>query len=242
MKSNLTGSGSKRQLLRVYEFLQKNKKYNTSLHLAHYKAVLAPYSHANKRAYALLFDILNTQSQLKLDKAHEFFSDLLARKGHLNSFTGFIRFLNGGVKETISFKKLYELLRESPGWGDKTSALFVKAVYNIHCSFAKKYAIWNDVPDCLVTVKDFYLPVDEVIKYIFKYLEVPCSYNFKGINNFLAANFSDCNPIIWDELWFWGYITQESRFVDGKPQRVPTELTKQNIGICFIQINDERVF
>ena len=129
-----------KKLKAVYKFLKRNRKYNKRLHLNDYKSILLPYDIVNKKAYALLYKMLNTQSQLKLDKSHQFFFNLSSKRKSLNSFSSFVRFLNDGEQITLTYSSLQKLLSSQPGWGNKTAGLFVKAIYNTHYGFARELA------------------------------------------------------------------------------------------------------
>ena len=110
---------------------------------------------------------------------------------------------------------LFYALKRQSGWGDKTAALFIKNLIDIHKS--------ND--ESLHFIKDFeapksqlsvFLPVDRVIIQIFDGLKQQHLYegacNFSGINKCLHSymEFSESpDLLIWDDLWFWGFITQK---------------------------------
>ncbi len=71
----------------------------------------------------------------------------------------------------------------------------------------KGLEFWDDTP--ILTVEDeFFLPVDEVIKEIFRRIKA-CPANFKGINKYLKKQFCPAEIEVWDDLWFWGFITQK---------------------------------
>ena len=53
-----------------------------------------------------------------------------------------------------------------------------------------------------------FLPVDIVIKTIFNKLDNSKTWDFDDINEYLN-NFSNEDIILFDDLWFWGYITQK---------------------------------
>lgn len=98
--------------------------------------------------------------------------------------------------------------------GNKTAALFVKACCNIHWDDANNGIIfWKDFPDKKV-VNKIYLPVDRVIVHIFSRLKIDSiakGDQFEKINIYLQEHYK--NPkemLVWDDLWFWGFITQKS--------------------------------
>ena len=107
---------------------------------------------------------------------------------------------------------LFELLRLIPGWGDKTAALFVKATIKLHNdrNISKKYHFWSDASlKKSSLISSPYLPVDRVIEKIFEELKHP-NPKFKLINDILINNYSSNEMLIWDDLWFWGFFTQNS--------------------------------
>lgn len=63
---------------------------------------------------------------------------------------------------------------------------------------------WENAPP-LSKPDHLFLPVDAVIKEIFKHLD-PSVNSFEEINKALEENGS---MEIWDDLWFWGFITQK---------------------------------
>lgn len=192
----------------IYTFLKENRKYNKQVHIWEYKAALLPYKSTHDKVYSLLHNILNSQSQLKMDYSSEFFKEVASSPKNLSSMKNFLSCLNKQKDTPLTFEALFEALRKQPSWGDKTAALFVKAVYHCHIGYAKEWNFWEDVPAKLTKDDKMYLPVDAVILYLFKHLQVPCPNSFKGINEYLQANCPGTSMEIWDDLWFWGFITQ----------------------------------
>ena len=130
-------------------------------------------------------------------------------KSSLKSFSNLIIALGGVSTIPHTYKYLHELLEKQKSWGNKTAALFVKAVYNTHVGFAKDLHFWEDAPTSFQNGDELFLPVDAVILFIFEKLGKPCSLSFGGINNYLKQNFPKSDFVIWDDLWFWGFITQK---------------------------------
>jgi len=141
-----------------------------------------------------------------------FFKNIYKEKDNINSFYSFLKYINNGkVDRNMPFKSLYEGLKSQKGWGEKTSALFVKNIYNYHYNFQlnkerKELKIWDDVPEINEDDK-LYLPVDSVIKVIFNTLS-PINWTFNDINKSFQS-FSNEDIILFDDLWFWGFITQK---------------------------------
>lgn len=100
-------------------------------------------------------------------------------------------------------------MMKQDGWGNKTSALFTKTIYHIHSgSYDQSLRIWNDAPQRIDSNEKFFLPVDAVIEAVFYKLYPSGKWNFDKINTILQQSFSSEQMEIWDDLWFWGFITQ----------------------------------
>lgn len=199
-----------KKLRDIYSFLSENRAYNMPVQIGAYKLAMIPYANTSDKVYSLLYATLNTQSQLKMDKSAAFFKLMIDNYEKLNSFSGFIETIGGNVNTPITFKSLHKLLKEQPSWGDKTAALFVKAIYHTHIGYAKELYFWNDCPETIVEDDELYLPVDAVINFIFLKLGNPCKSNFKDINAYIKNKLPNTDFEIWDDLWFWGFITQKS--------------------------------
>jgi len=121
------------------------------------------------------------------------------------------------------FESLFNNLKVLPGWGPKTSALFIKALIHIHSKKnLKKLAFWKDLKKLLSNynlISDrLYLPVDRVIIAIFKALEIENADEkisqkdteaFDQINYFLhAVGYNAKEVLSLDDLWFWGFFNQ----------------------------------
>jgi|GEM_PF-361802 len=207
---------------RVFNFLKEHSAYNRSLQNNIYRGWLAGFNTPRQKVLALLSFTLNTQSQPALDSVAKFWKHVYERLEHdadcLNSFEAFTTLLNELVGLNVQNKKmpfdvLHSLLRRQPGWGNKTAALFAKSIYQIHNdSDNADFKFWSDVPP-LVDVDRMWLPVDAVIAHIFgSYLTVVSKPDFKRINNFLhSISDSPEDMVLWDDLWFWGFITQKTQ-------------------------------
>ena len=205
------------KLKKVLKFLQKNKKHNIELQIKYMQTVLCSKTTNKEKTIALLYDTASTQSQPKMDKLAPLFRRLSAKpEKDFDTFEGFLTILNKDQIETSTpYKTLYELLKEEDGWGEKTSALFVKNMYNLHHNSKFKYTfeggLWEDMPS-LDEGDSIYLPVDAVILAIFTKLDPsPPKWTFSKINKKLKElGFSNEEIIRFDDLWFWGYITQDN--------------------------------
>ena len=56
---------------------------------------------------------------------------------------------------------------------------------------------------------DFYLPVDAVIIAIFKGIKPDRNWNFDNITKKIKEYYKNEEIEVWDDLWFWGFITQK---------------------------------
>ena len=107
------------------------------------------------------------------------------------------------------FESIYHGMKNQNGWGKKTAALFSKSLFHIHNGqYSDKLKIWDDVPSGISVNEKFYLPVDSVITAIFNEIDKSKSWDFKSINKLIKGNYKGYEIEIWDDLWFWGFITQ----------------------------------
>ena len=67
---------------------------------------------------------------------------------------------------------------------------------------------WSDGYE-IASSDEFYLPVDVVIISIFEKLDPDKSWHFENINKILKENYKGRQIELWDDLWFWGFITQK---------------------------------
>lgn len=199
----------KEKLSKIYLFLIANRQFNKSVQASFYNFCISPNKKPADKACSLLFHILNTQSQPNIDKVAIFWQSILRRNGKLSSFKAFLNALSTKQNYESPFSELFKALTKQPGWGNKTAALFVKAIYHVHKGQYKKYSFWNDVPS-LGKKDQLRLPVDTVISYIFKKLSQGKIKSFAAINNVLTKNeYKGKKMEVWDDLWFWGFITQK---------------------------------
>jgi hypothetical protein len=194
---------------KLYNFLKENRQYNKQVQEGFIKSCIAIKDLSpEQKVLNLLYGVVNTQSQPKMDKIGEFFKKMYHKDSRLNSYEGFLNTLKNEPESSVS---LFELMKSQKGWGSKTAALFVKYIYIIHKDDAfKTFRIWTDFS---LNENELKLPVDAVITHIFKnnFVNQGCRLDFDGINEFIGKYYSKNNDfIIWDELWFWGFITQQT--------------------------------
>ncbi len=195
---------------KLYNFLKENRQYNKQVQDGFIKSCIAIKDLSpEQKVLNLLYGVVNTQSQPKIDKIGPFFTKMYQKDSDLTSYEGFLKTLK---KESESSDSLFELMKSQKGWGSKTAALFVKYIYIIHKEDSlRDFKIWDDFS---LNEYELKLPVDAVITHLFKdnFLNQGCKLDFDGINEFFSKNHTK-NPdfIIWDELWFWGFITQQNQ-------------------------------
>ena len=200
------------KLPEIYNFLKENRKYNKEVQKNFYNAAILPFESTNEKVISLLYNIVNTQSQPKINSLADFFQKIHSNLDKLSSFKEFVQFLNDSDKVPANYFSLYKGLNNQKGWGNKTAALFTKSIYHIHNGeYSSNLKIWEDAPKTLADSDILHLPVDAVIIKIFEELdEEDKTQDFKSINNRLNnSKYSNYDIEIWDDLWFWGYITQK---------------------------------
>ena len=195
-------------LKNIFEFLIENRIYNKELQTRYYSGIVKSQKSKAEKIVSLLYHTANTQSQPKIDYLAEFYQKIYQKTDLLNSFSGFMSVINPNGTEPNNYSGLYNGMREQKGWGEKTSALFVKTIFHLHNKeYPSDLRIWSDVPNDLENTDSFYLPVDAVIIAIFKKIQSK-NWNFKNVNKIIADNYNGKDIEVWDDLWFWGFITQ----------------------------------
>lgn len=211
---------------KLFDFLKSedNRKFNQIIQNGVYRGRIIQYTKSKERIISLLYEILNTQSQPKLDNCLKFWEKVykVENSNCFNSLDNFIKMLseepvknnNTSIDNTNGkLERLFQALTNQPGWGDKTAALFVKSCCRIHWDDSNKdLRFWSEDFPTENELEKIYLPVDSVIRFIFKELNVPIKQNFKEINRYIHEHYKQVNDLlIWDDLWFWGFITQNSQ-------------------------------
>jgi hypothetical protein len=125
----------------------------------------------------------------------------------MTSMRNFIEKIN--PNSLLNYDSLYNGLKNQNGWGKKTAALFSKSIYHLHNGdYSENLKIWDDVPKTIANNDSFYLPVDAVIIAIFKKIDSSINWDFDKINKTLKSKYNGSEIEVWDDLWFWGFITQ----------------------------------
>jgi hypothetical protein len=192
----------------IFSFLNENRQFNHSLQNRFYKSVISPYNEKNEKVISLLYHIANTQSQPNIDRLASFYRSIFEETNCLNSMQDFIDKIN--PNQPKNFNSLYNGMKVQEGWGKKTAALFSKSIFHLHNgNYNSNLKIWDDVPKTITNGDNFYLPVDAVIVTIFKKLDGTKKWNFEKVNNVLKEKYNGEEIEVWDDLWFWGFITQK---------------------------------
>ena len=214
------------KLNEIFKFISnvENRVYNQKIQLGFIETWIGDKNlQLNKKVLNLLYNIFNTQSQPNMEKGADFFKKIHSNPDYYKSFYDFCKFVSGKQnlrKDEANFQFAFKNLKELNGWGEKTSSLFLKVIHEVHNGRFNEYSFWDDVPNKETTDR-LYLPVDQVIDYIFKNIyDQVTDLKFARINDILNENYKKPEEIlIWDDLWFWGYITQQSYTENKKIKR-----------------------
>ena len=201
------------QTAQIFNFLEKNRSWNEAFQGCEYRRGLLHCESPIQRLVHLLHVTAHTQSQPSLTKLGEFWRSMNAFRPDgcptVLELTRYLEARRGLLPKGVGrWDRLFHALREQYGWGDKTSALFLKAAIKIHRGHDSLH-FFSDVETALEPIaKDqVYLPVDSVITYIFKQIGFK-SPNFHSINKLLHQHYSAEQMLVWDDLWYWGFFTQ----------------------------------
>jgi len=215
MRKKITTPDQSKKITEIYEFISNplNRIYNKQIQLGFIETWIGDINlDLQRKVLNLLFNVLNTQSQLNIENAALFFKKINKDNNHHTSFLNFCKCISEDRdlnKSDINFEFAFKILEKQKGWGPKTAALFLKVIFEIHNGRFKEFGFWEDVPEMKNNDK-LYLPVDQVIAYIFKEI-FNKTLSFTQINSILSENYKGEEILIWDDLWFWGYISQNSQ-------------------------------
>ena len=195
------------KLQEIFKFLKENSKFNQNLQIRFSELIMGNNNSPTERLISLLYSVVNTQSQPKIDLIGPFFQKINKDGNCLKSFTSFIKFLDN--RQPANFEGLYKGLKQQSGWGPKTSALCTKNIYLIHNEYKNNnLSFWNDVPEDIGNKEKYFLPVDVVILRVFNELDNSIKWNFISVNKKLNELYKNTEIVLWDDLWFWGFFTQ----------------------------------
>ncbi|MCY1661711.1 hypothetical protein [Chryseobacterium sp. SL1] len=193
------------KLKAIFKFLKENRQYNKDFQKKYYSSLIKPFKTKEEKLISILYNIASTQSRPKIDELSDFFKSIHSHSNILASFNNFTEKINPNSPK--NYKSLFDGMKKQKGWGDKTAALFTKVIFHLHNKeYANKFSIWDDTPSFLDDDK-FFLPVDFVIISIFNKIQEG-KWNFKSINTLLEKHYTGKQIEVWDDLWFWGFITQ----------------------------------
>lgn len=192
----------------IFKFLKANASVNEAIQVGFVREALSP-ARVEERALLLMQHVLQTQSRPQLDKLLEFIKPA-ALSGMLRTCTDFRQYMSKLRGRT----DLWEALRDSPGWGNKTAALMVRNLAIAHHTPDLRRRFWRDID--VIDRSEIRLPVDAVIQAVFQRMgpldgRKPLA-TFIEINDHLQRRmgFGPEEMFLWDDLWFWGFITQKS--------------------------------
>jgi len=191
----------------LFEFLDSHKATNLRIQRGYVAEALSPNT-VEQRALLLMQRVLNTQSQPKLDPIARFLQGAFA-SGALRSCGDFRQWL----EERTGKVDMRGALASWTGWGPKTSALFVRNLAIIESTPHLRKNFWADVD--VLKRDELELPVDAVILEIFARVGPLVGRklgSYRAINRYLRSElgYSARDMLVWDDLWFWGFITQRS--------------------------------
>ncbi|CAG4919374.1 hypothetical protein [Paraburkholderia saeva] len=209
-----------KKLKQIYRFLEKNHSWNEAFQLAEYKKALTSCLTAEQRLIALMHMVVHSQSSPPLTLLAPFWEHMhrapwQERRPTLLELTTYIESLSPRRSASVGpWDRLFRSLESVKGWGPKTAALFVKCVVKLHRSdLSDLYFLQDPQTACAIESNDrLYLPVDKVILKIFDSINVTdLGDKLHPINDSLhAAGYGVEETLVWDDLWFWGFFTQNS--------------------------------
>lgn len=200
-------------LSRIYDFLKSNSDFNRSFQLRSDKALLSGLDSNKDQVIRVLYTVLETQASPRLDNIAEFWKAVCTWPEEcFESLDNFISKL-GGVEGCSDDRwgGLYAAVIAQNGWGPKTSALLVKHFIRIAQNNPDKKNFWGSCPVGQEALEraELYIPVDAVILRIFEEINGGVRVSFASVNEQIKkANYKGADLLLWDDLWFWGFITQ----------------------------------
>lgn len=226
------------QLHDLFVFLRKNREFNRNIQNRTYRALVLPHATTSAKLKSLFYRSLATQSRGNLDQTRKFWEEkFLVNESRLNGVTSvpeLVDLLKAEKPSTEHAKQnrrkrkpqsLWRTLKALPGWGEKTAAMFVKALFQIHTD--KDNQSIRFLSGFLESEStSVFIPIDAVIRHIFisHLASGKCADTFHSLNTaFLKVKGSNEDMLVWDDLWFWGFITQRG---SGEVRRTELNLSK----------------
>ena len=210
---------SSEQLRHVFDFIIEHRRYNRETQRKSYEANLRAWEDNGNKLRSLLHATSGTQARGSLDGLAETWKRL-HRHGQvfdqvrtLDQLVRALELLEPPVRRERSrpaypLDSMWHSLSRAQGFGDKTAALFLKALVDVHNLEINRDLRFLD--DFRVDSQDVIrVPVDSVITYIFR-LITGRTLKFSTINEIIRRSglHRESEATIWDDLWFWGFITQ----------------------------------
>lgn len=199
-------------LQQIYEFLERNRSWNQGFQARCDNDILGGLDGGKEQVIRVLHSVSMTQAAPRLNNLSEFWKKVHAfPEDDFSSICDFVAALSYGSRsEADLWGQLFVALRKQKGWGDKTSALLVKSFIRIAKS-GREGKFWKSCPvdDEYLSASTLYVPVDAVIKEVFKHVDGGSAQSFDEINQILKIHGAKgADFLLWDDLWFWGFITQ----------------------------------
>ncbi|MBR7977030.1 hypothetical protein KDX01_28445 [Burkholderia vietnamiensis] len=191
----------------LYAFLVEHHHINAAIQRGFLGESLSPAT-VDERALLLMHRVLQTQSRPRLDPICQFFSRVRDQRAS-ETFAAFHHLITVGGK-----LGLVDGLALQPGWGAKTAALFVRNLAYIESTPKLCAKFWRDTR--VVEGDHLRLPVDAVILTIFEalapYLNWSKAISASNVGRYFHHDlgYRDEELVVWDDLWFWGFVTQKT--------------------------------
>lgn len=206
-------------LTNIFDFLARNRSFNCQVQHVAYAQSLRQWGNTYTKIAALLHAVAGTQAIGSLDglaktwkRLHEnqkVFKEVKSADQLAIALKLLIRPTNQKITETKgTYEAMWAALSRADGFGPKTAALFVKAILDVHTVEINTDLRFLDTSQ-LSPSEYVYVPVDSVITYIFQLITGE-NMNFHAINEVIRGSGlrDSFQPTLWDDLWFWGFITQ----------------------------------
>ncbi|TWC59554.1 MULTISPECIES: hypothetical protein [Burkholderia] len=191
----------------LYAFLVEHHHVNAVIQHGFIGESLSPAT-VDDRALLLMHRVLQTQSRPKLDPICQFFSRVRDERAH-RTFAAFRKLVTADGK-----LRVVDGLALQPGWGAKTAALFVRNLAYIESTPKLRAKFWRDTR--VLEGDQLRLPVDAVILTIFETLAPrinwPKAISAPNVGRYFHNDlgYRDEELLVWDDLWFWGFVTQKT--------------------------------
>lgn len=225
-----TNSSQDKALNNLFNFLRKNHSLNHAFQLIGLKRSILPFRTEKEKVRSLLVSAANTQASAKLDKLSDLWSKIASEKADTfssaNKFAAFLKKEFPPKKEpTGLLDDIFCSLKEAPGLGQKTAALFTKNLVHLHHTHPKigypneNIGFWSDAELQCTNADKIYLPVDSVIIHIIERTEIGSNFVSinKSLHNFMKRSKKPMiDMVYWDDLWYWGFFNQHGSGDDRK--------------------------